>query len=95
MSMQQEGHCVYVFDGVYKCLLGSQIYGQIKGGWQQEEDFQAQNNGTALENEMSLVPMAANETFLYIHIRECEHKDVDDRQEQKHGRGSQGWSKTK
>lgn len=26
---------------------------------------------------MSLVSMAANETFLYIHIRECEHKDVD------------------
>lgn len=43
----------------------------MKGGWQQEEGFQALTDGTALENEMSLVSMAANETALCIHIREC------------------------
>jgi len=42
----------------------------MKGGWQQEEGSQALSDGTALENEMSLVAMAANETSLCIHIRE-------------------------
>lgn len=41
----------------------------MKGGWQQEEGFQALSDGAASENEMSLVSMAANETFLCIHIR--------------------------
>lgn len=47
-------------------------------GWQQEEGFQALTGGMALENEMSLVSMAANKTFLCIRIRECRHKDKQD-----------------
>ena len=51
----------------------------MKRGWQQEEDFQTPSDGMASENEMSLVSMAANETVLCIHIRECRHKDVEDK----------------
>lgn len=49
--------------------------GQMKGGWQPEEDFQALSDEAASENEMSLVSMAANETVPRIHIRECGHND--------------------
>lgn len=42
----------------------------------------------ALENEMCLVSMAANETVLCIHVRKFRHNDVEDRQ--KHGRERSG-----
>lgn len=45
----------------------------MKGGWQQKEGFQALSDGTTLENEMSLVSMAANETVRCIHITERAH----------------------
>lgn len=64
----------------------------MKGGWQQEEGSQALSDGAALENEMSLVSMAANETFgIFRSEGKKLYKDVEDRQ--KHGRGKQGWRK--
>lgn len=65
--------CVCVFDCVYSCLLASEINGQMKGRWQQREGFQALSDGMTLENEMSLVSVAANETVLCIHIGENTH----------------------
>lgn len=53
----------------------------MKEDGQQEDGFQVLSDGTALENKMSLVSMAANETALCIHIRQCR---------QKHGRVSVG-----
>lgn len=41
----------------------------MQGGWQQEKGTQAPSDVKALEQEMSLVSMAANKTFLYIYIR--------------------------
>lgn len=49
-----------------------------------EDGFLAMSDITALENEMSLVSMAADEAAMCIHIREWRHKDL---QRQKHGGG--------
>lgn len=68
-------------------LLGPEINEQMKGRWQQKEGFQAPSDGTALENEMSLVSMAANERLLSMHIRG--HKNAGDQRGQQSGRGRQ------
>lgn len=43
--------------------------GQIKGGWQQEKDFQFLSDGASLESEMSPVSMAANKIMVCSHMR--------------------------
>lgn len=59
-------------------LIVEQINGQMKGGWQQEEEgFQPLSDGKALENEMSLVSMAANKPALCIHITQGGKGEAD------------------